>query len=265
MESTFWIKLGLSFVVGGIWVSLTTFAAERFGSKIGGLLGGFPSTAVVTLFFIGITQTPHIASQATTIMPFSQGFNGIFIIMYTLFAKRGLVPGIFTALLAWFLLATIVVSSGIENFFVSVVGWLFLFIGCYIILENYMNITSQPKIAVHYSALQILLRALFGGTVIAFAVLMGKLGGPIYGGIFATFPAMFIATLIITHRSRGYKFSQAVAKALMVSGVLNVALYAIFVRYVYLWTGLLAGTAIAITISCGTVYLTYLFMRFKVS
>jgi len=52
-------------------VTLSTIAAERFGSKIGGLIGGLPSTVIVTLFFIGLTQTPQVAASATTIIPLS--------------------------------------------------------------------------------------------------------------------------------------------------------------------------------------------------
>ena len=89
MEISFWYKLGLSFVVGSVWVTLSTITAERYGSKIGGLIGGLPSTAVVALLFIGFTQTPLAASEATTIMPLAQGFNGLFIIVYLLLVRRG--------------------------------------------------------------------------------------------------------------------------------------------------------------------------------
>ena len=62
MDYTFWYKLLLSFLVGGCWVTLTTIIAEKFGSKIGGLLGGLPSTIVVSLLFIGLTQNAEVAS-----------------------------------------------------------------------------------------------------------------------------------------------------------------------------------------------------------
>jgi hypothetical protein len=41
METSFWIKLGLSFAVGRAWVTMSSIAAERYGSKIGGLNGVF--------------------------------------------------------------------------------------------------------------------------------------------------------------------------------------------------------------------------------
>jgi len=265
MEAAFWYKIGLSFAVGSAWVTLSTLLAERFGSKVGGLIGGLPSTALVTLLFIGLTQSPAVAVEATMVMPLSQGLNGITLIVYILLARRGLWAGLAGALACWFTLAGCLAASGVHSMGASVAGWALLVTGCYLVLEKCMQIPSQGKINLRYGAPQIVLRALFGGAVIAFAVSMGRLAGPIYGGIFGTFPALFISTLFITYRSGGAEFSRAVAKALAVSGTVNVALYAMMVHYLYAWVGLACGTAIAIALSCGMGYLTYLFMRTRVS
>lgn len=265
MESAFYCKLSMSFLVGGLWITLTTVAAERYGSKIGGFIGGLPSTALVALLFIGVTQTPLVASQATTIMPIAQGFNGLFIIVFVWLVKRGLVFGLASALLVWFCTASALVAIDVQQVAVSIAGWIVLVVACYLVVEKGMTIPSRGKTEVHYTSSQIVLRAVFGGAVIAFAVLAGKVGGPVCGGVFATFPAMFVSTLVITHGSGGAEFSQAVAKTLLVSGLINVAVYAIVVRYSYASLGLVYGTAVAVMVSCGTAYLTYLFLRARVS
>ncbi len=36
MDPAFWLKLFLGFLVGSLWITLTTISAERFGSKVGG-------------------------------------------------------------------------------------------------------------------------------------------------------------------------------------------------------------------------------------
>ncbi|MBU0712832.1 hypothetical protein KKA87_13080, partial [bacterium] len=69
----------------------------------------------------------------------------------------------------------------------------------------------------------------------------------------------------ITHRSGGAEFSRATAKSLLISGLINVILYTIFVRYLFLTIGLFWGTGVALLISAGTGYLTYLFMKAKIS
>lgn len=101
--------------------------------------------------------------------------------------------------------------------------------------------------------------------MIALAVLAGKLGGPLLGGIFATFPAMFISTLAITYRTGGAEFSRVVAKTLMVSGLINVPIYALVVRVTYPWAGLVYGTGIALLVTAGSAYLTYLFIQSRLA
>lgn len=86
-----------------------------------------------------------------------------------------------------------------------------------------------------------------------------------FGGIFATFPGMFISTLIITYLSGGSDFSRAIAKSMMVSGTVNVGFYAIAIRYTYPIMGLLFGTIVALLFSCLTGYATYLFISKKVA
>ena len=257
MNSAFWWKLGLSFVVGSGWVALSTVAGERYGSKIGGLIGGLPSTVFVSLLFIGFTQTPLVASETTTLMPLTQGINGIFVIAYLLLVRRGLALGLGSALGVWVILAGSIAAIGIQHLWVSLCGWAVCAVSCYVVVERGMSIPARGELRVQCSLSQGGLRALFGGAVIVVAVWAGKLLGPAYGGIFATFPAMFVSTLAITYRTGGAEFSRAVGKAMMMSGMVNVALYTIAVRYLYVWCGLLYGTVLALVVSCVTGYVTY--------
>jgi hypothetical protein len=50
-----------------------------------------------------------------------------------------------------------------------------------------------------------------------------------------------------------------------VSGLITVPLYEIMVRYLYPSAGLALGTTIAIILSIGTGYLTFLFMKARLS
>ena len=82
MDTSFWIKFGLGFFVGSIWITISSVASERFGSKVGGLIGGLPSTIVVTLLFIGLTQTAERAAESAIIVPLVMGVNGIFVAVF---------------------------------------------------------------------------------------------------------------------------------------------------------------------------------------
>ena len=265
MDSSFWLKLALGFFIGSLWVTLTTLSAERFGSKVGGLIGGLPSTVVIALLFIGYTQSPEVAAQATTVMPLAQGLNGLFILTFIQLSRGGLKMAIPGSLLVWFILAGILYLVDLQSFLVSIIGWLILLTFCTIVLEKGMKITSRGKQEYTYPPSQLIWRAVFGGVVISFAVLMGKLGGPLLGGIFGSFPAMFLSTLVITHHIGGTAYSRPVGKSLLVSGLINVPLYEIMVRTLYPSVGLVIGTTLAVILSLGTGYLTFRFMQARLT
>jgi uncharacterized membrane protein (GlpM family) len=265
MDASFWLKIGLSFVVGSLWVTLTTLSAERFGSKVGGLIGGLPSTVVIALLFIGITQSPAIAAEATTSMPLAQGFNGLFVLVFILMIRRGLSAALIASLLVWFINATILYLLDLQSFLVSLIGWLILLVLCYLAVERWMRISTQGKQAFSYQPSQLVWRALFGGSVISLAVIMGKLGGPLLGGIFGSFPAMFLSTLVITARTGGGDFSRSVGKSMLISGLINVPIYEIMVRALYPSIGLGWGTLISLLGSMATGYLTYRFITTRMT
>ena len=265
MDASFWFKLLLSFIVGSLWITLTTLSAERFGSKVGGLIGGLPSTVVIALFFIGLTQSPEIAAQATTVMPLAQGLNGLFVLTFIHFIPRGLWLGLLSSLILWFFQSSLLYLLDIQRFWVSLLGWLFLLVFCYLVVEKRMKIPSQGRLTISNPFSLFVWRALFGGGVITLAVLMGKIGGPLLGGIFSSFPAMFLSTLVITYNSAGSGFSRSVGKSLMISGLINVPLYEIMVRFLYPTVGLVLGTMLALLFSLGTGYLTFVFMKKRLS
>ena len=265
MDASFWIKLFLGFIVGSLWVTLTTLSAERFGSKIGGLIGGLPSTVVIALLFIGLTQSPQVAADATTVMPLAQGLNGLFVLTFMLLIPHGLWAGLLSALLLWFYQSSLLYLLDIQSFWISLLGWLILLVFCYIAAEKWMKISSHGRLTISYPPSQLVWRALFGGGIIAFAVFMGKIGGPLLGGIFSSFPAMFLSTLVITFNTGGPGFSRSVGKSLLISGLINVPLYEIMVRFLYPSVGLGFGTALALLFSLGTGYLSFLFMKARLS
>ncbi|MFH1851979.1 MAG: DUF3147 family protein [Candidatus Neomarinimicrobiota bacterium] len=261
MDTLFWYKLLQSFLVGSIWITASTLIAEKYGSKIGGFIGGLPSTIIIALLFIGITQSPEAAVRATTVVPLTMGINGIFTLVYLVSVKRGLITALFRAFLVWIALAGPLAFSGLDNFPLAVTGWLLLMGFYFIAVEKFAHIPAHGKVTVHYTTIQIVSRGLFAGILIAFAVFMSKLAGPVLGGIFAVFPVIFTSTMVITYHSGGYKFSRAVVKILVVSAMVNVGVYAIAVRYTYSELGLGWGTLTAIGVSLVTAWLTFYGIR----
>ncbi|MCX7965133.1 MAG: hypothetical protein N2596_00710, partial [Syntrophorhabdaceae bacterium] len=73
MDKIFLIKVIISFIIGSIWITGSTYIAERYGTKLGGVVVGLPSTIIFGLLFIGWTQSVEVAVEATDIVPFMGG------------------------------------------------------------------------------------------------------------------------------------------------------------------------------------------------
>jgi uncharacterized membrane protein (GlpM family) len=251
----------LSFGVGSVWITLTTVLADRFGSKIGGFIGGLPSTAAVSLFFIGLTQSPETAAQATTVFPLSYAFTGLFLVLYALLGSRGFWPALLLSLSVWFGLSASVVVFQLENFAVSVGVYVLFFVIAVYLLEFKLKLPSTGREKLKYTVGQVLGRAVFGGLVVAFTVFMSRVGGPVLGGIFSAFPAVFISVLVISYKTRGMEFSRAMTKPLLVTGMVTIFLYALAVRFFYPHYGLWLGTLGAMLVAVVAALFTFQFIR----
>lgn len=257
MNDIFLIKLILSFIVGSVWITLLSVFAEKFGTKIGGAIAGIPATMVVALFFIGWTDSPEVASQATTLVPIVVGINTLVPIVYIILSHIGFYFSLISSLAVWFMLSFILVFSKIDNFFYSVIGYIFLLVFSYYILEKKLYIISIGKKEMKYTINQIVFRGVVSGLVIMLAVLVTKISGPLLGGVFASFPALTVAMIIIMHFSHDTDFSAAFLKNFIISGSINVVIFVAVIRYTYLYVDLFLGTVIAFLVSLLATYLSY--------
>lgn len=261
-EPTFLLRLLASFIVGGLWVGLTTLIAERSGSKIGGLIGGLPATIAVSLFFIGITQSPNFAAESTTIVPLACSLNFIFGLGFWYFAPRGLLPAISAAAPAWLCGAGILYYlRDFISYPTAIIIWIAMVLATYYVFEHGLKVKSRNGTKLPYTKWQLLGRILFAGSVVAATVVASRIGGPTLGGIFASFPALLSSTLIIVHRYQGHEFTRSMCKSTVFSGMINAVIYSIVVRYTYPEIGMLWGTLVSFGVSYLSGYCTFLFMR----
>jgi hypothetical protein len=250
MDNVFVLKLAFSFVVGSLWITMGTILAEKHGTRIGGLVAGLPSTILISLFFIAWTQSTFVAVQATTIVPVIGGINCLFIVAYIFLLRFNFWLALSGALFVWFLLSFLVVFAAFNSFVISLISYICLVIASHIIVERGLKVKSVPRRKMRYTALVMVSRALFSGLVIAFAVVVTKAGGPLLGGMFAMFPAMFIGMIFMTYFSQGAMFSAAVMKSSII-GAISVVAYGVIVRYTYVPFGIIGGTALSIIVSFG--------------
>ncbi len=256
MDGIFVIKLMLSFVVGSVWVTSGTVIAERFGSRIGGFVAGLPSTIVLGLFFIAWTQSANVAADATTVVPIVGGVNCLFIVSYIMLVRINFWLALSGALAVWFALALALIFFRFNDFAVSISTYVLLLFFSFYFVEKKLKIKSEESKKVKLTISLMLIRGILSGLIVTLAVVLARIGGPILGGVFTMFPAMFTGTLLITYFSHGAGFSSAVMKA-SILGAIGVVIYGVIARYTFVPFGIWIGTGLSILISFGCAFIIH--------
>ncbi len=261
MTETLLFRLILTFVTGTVWIFISISLGKSSGSNISGFIAGLPSTALLVFFFIGLNQSPATAAEATTVFPLSYSMTGVFLLVYAVTVKRGIFAAVFSGLLCWFtggsIIAFINPSNYLLNFFVYIVTLPVL----YTLLVKFTGKKPVSGQNLPSSSNLILIRSIFGGLIITAAVLLSKICGPIFGGIFSAFPAMFISTLVIAYRTYGMDFSKVMTRPLLVTGMTTIVIYSLGVRYFYPGSGLIIGTLSALLLSSLSAFITLALIR----
>ncbi len=241
-------------------MTLSTIAAEKFGGRVGGVISGIPSTVVISYFFIGWTHGLQHAYEATTVYPAAFAFNVVSLVVYAYLAKTKMMSGIIGLICTWFISQSLLVFMNLSRFSISIVLWLLLSTVSYLFLCKQFSNQNTQKTEVTYRFVYIIYRAIFGGAVVALSILISKIGGPIYGGIFAAFPAVFLATLLITSITVNVAFSRSLVKPMMISGTINCVTFVIIFRYAITAIPLSGAIALAYGISLVCAIIVYLLL-----
>ncbi len=207
----FIIKLILSFIVGGSWIAFTIWISERFGSKIGGILIGLPSTILVSLLFIAWTQSNSAAVSAVPVIPAATAVNSLFLVAFILLYRYGRSVAYLGAVLVWCLLVLPLVALRLNNLAISLVLAAFFFTLSLSFLRRFPHRKLPGAIL---TKKEILFRVIFGGGFVMLAVFFGKTLGPLWGGMFASFPAAFSSSLLILSHRHGFDFMTSVTKTM---------------------------------------------------
>ena len=261
VDSLFLFQLVITFLVGSFWLTGATILAEKFGAKIGGVIAGMPSSIVIALFFIGWTQTPVVASQATVVVPLIMGIDGLFILTYASLVRQSFPLALLSSLFVWLCFSFVIVLIHLNNFGLALTGFLGLLLVSYGAMEYVLHVKSLAGRHTPFTFSNVLMRGLVSGLIITLAVAFAKLGGPLIGGVFASFPAVFLSTMILTYFAQGKAFSVSVMKTLLLSGTINATVYASAVRFLYPLLGLIEGTISSFLLSLISMYAVFLLVK----
>jgi hypothetical protein len=250
--TAFALQVVLSAAIGGGWIAATTVLAERYGTSLGGVLAGIPSTIAVSLLFIALTQHAASAVEATTGVPLFVAAYGPLVTIYVLLSTRCSETMAFgVGIAVWFGAVAAVIALGYQDFATGLVAELVV-LGVSWLALGAQQPRSTPRSAPAAGRATIVVRAASSGLVIAAAVVLARIGGSIVGGAASSFPAVLLSSTVITRHTRGIEFSNALVRVIMVSAGVNIAAYAAVIRFTYTRIGVVPGTVCAFAASLVT-------------
>lgn len=263
MTPLFAQQVALSVLVAGTWISTTTLISERLGSRLGGMISNLPSTILVSLLFIGITQGTDFAVQTSVAVPLGMTLSTLFLFTFISLVPRGLGWALAGSLSVW-------VGFAILSSFFQEVGrfsWTMLYfvvaLSTFWMAEKVIRIPSMPRTGKKYSTMKVIMRAVFAGTVVGSAVVVGATGNAFWAGLFATFPAVMLSSMVILTLSAGAAFARALGKIMLLAST-NIVIYGFCAGYFFQWLGLGWGTLVSFVIASAWVWLLKpLFDRIK--
>lgn len=213
MNYIFAIQLLISFIVGGGFITLLSFLAEKADKKIAGIIITFPTTIALSYFFLGWTQSSEVISSIVPTSMIILGISVLFAIAYAHSAQYfnkistnkilKISLTFIVSIILWLILAIPIVLFQISSLIIGVIGYLTLVSFSYLLIKNTAH---QEAIQLNYTLKQKTYRGIFVGLVIFLVVLFGKILNPFWSGMFATFPIVFLLALIIIHWYHGSKY-----------------------------------------------------------
>ena len=239
------IKLALSFLVGGAFIAFTIWLSEKYGSKLGGVIIGLPSTSLMGLLFIALSSGDAIAVAAVPIMPAVAGVNSVFVALFILLYRHGWQKALAASFLFWLLAICLLLSLHLDNLALSIAIAAIL----YAISAGYLRHFPHRKVDVHNSsAKEFLARSAFAGSMVAAAVLLAKINGPLWGGVFSTFPAAFLSTLLLVSGKHGAAFMASIGRTMAFASIAAVC-FSIAFYFSVIPLGLVPGVALSVFVS----------------
>ncbi len=243
----FALKVAASFLVGGAYVALVTYVSEHINPRAGGVLAGLPSTALIGLIFIALTQNDDAAVRAGVAIPAGFGFTTLLVAVYVSLRKsHGIAGAMIKAVGLWLVMAVTVFSLLPKSLLLATVIFLVCFTVSVLSLEK-VKVKGSRRLPI--SSQELVARALVAGTLIAISVILAKVLGAFIGGIVASFPVIVITSLMILDHKRGENLMVATGKTMPFGSFGTVAFLIGFHFLVPAWglvTGLFGSYALSV-------------------
>lgn len=247
----FVLRVALSVVLGGLAVALFTTAAERLGSRVGGLLLSFPVKVTIAMVLIGLNEGADFAARAAVEIPAGLGVNVVFLAATALLVRRAKPwTAVVGALCIWLVAGLAAVLWPPHSLALSLAYWLVPAALAIALLSGLPGVRGdrRGKAQDRFGWRGLLTRAAGAGTIVGLSVVLARVAGPVLGGLASVFPSGWITTMVILTTSHGPEFTGATVRV-MVAGSVAPVLFGVVVALAYPMWGVWLGTAAAIGVA----------------
>ena len=242
----FALKVLASFLVGGAYVALVTYTAEHINPRAGGVLAGLPSTALIGLIFIALTQNDATAVKADVAIPAGFGFTVLVVAAYVgLRARHGIVQAMCGAIGLWLVLAVLVFGLLPRSLLLATIIFLICFSISVWSLEK-VSVKANKRLPITTQELAI--RTLVAGTLVAISVCLAKWLGAFIGGVVTGFPVIVITSLTMLDYKRGKNLMAATART-MPFGSFGTVAFLVSFHFMVPHLGLVSGVLLSYAVS----------------
>jgi len=244
----------LSALFSGLIAIFASVSIEKFGGRLGGLLGSLPTTIIPAS--VGFWLTSHSIQEATDALyavPPGMMVTACFLLCWRILPERiptrslriRLMWMTLISLFVWSLAAVLMVLSlrtlPLSMAFIGSMTFLIqIGVGAWACANNPPAPKGQNRVrmAVYVA------RGGLAAAAIGVSVWMSSLGVPLLAGIFSVFPAIFLTTMVSVWLSQGQAV-QAGAVGPLILGSASVSAFSIASAILVPVTGLAAGSLIA--------------------
>jgi hypothetical protein len=260
----------LSALFAGLVATGVTLAIERWGGLVGGVLGTVPSTIVPAAGGMYLSGSEDELLQSMAIVPLGMLLNALFLGVWVLLpshlsTRRPLVVTTLVSLIVWACagVALLVVIGKATSLGAS--HWTIGFGGLFLLIALAVRFNLNPRPApkgshqVHWPVL--IGRGGAAAFAIGCAVWLSSQGLPLFAGLAAVFPAIFLTSMVALWLAQGETVPQGAAGPMMLGGV-SVAVYALVIMWSLPTLGPVLGSLVAWLVAVGGwSYPVYLILR----
>lgn len=238
------IRYVLYFLTGSGLIAGITLIAERNSPRLAGILMALPTITFISLLIMALEYGAEFASKAAVWNPVGIVADVIFLGMFAFgtrisHGKGGLITALALAFSGYFisifLLRWLPISSGFQ-------ALAMLWIACIAAYISFRKLAALNFDRRDFTGwLGLLLRGVFGGIVVSGIIFLGDIAGPLWGGIFSSFPGTMTPVLILLYLSHGIEMTDSVIRDSPV-GLAGTGLYSCTVWLLYPAGGVFLGT-----------------------